>query len=149
MVIPCIHRSVYKCESGYNSPAPSLSFVPETLAGKRFVSVSTADCHFSTSYSSWSAAPYQFNNVFNLCEVKKWWRAPLMCYQNSESGMFPIDCFRFWDNGDPSPLFERFWVTLTVCVWPWKCGICGNVKCVIWRCALSVLSLSQCPAATW
>jgi hypothetical protein len=44
MVRPCIHRSVYEFESGYISPAPSLSFLLNQRQGGCFVSVSTADC---------------------------------------------------------------------------------------------------------
>ena len=33
MVPPCIYTSVYEFESGYTSPAPSLSFLPKDEQG--------------------------------------------------------------------------------------------------------------------
>jgi hypothetical protein len=43
MVRPSIH--IYEFESGYISPAPSLSFLPKQGQGGCFVIVSSADCY--------------------------------------------------------------------------------------------------------
>lgn len=46
MVSPCIHSSVYEFQSGYISPASSLSFLPKQGQGLHFV-IDSTDCHFN------------------------------------------------------------------------------------------------------
>ena len=48
VVIICSHSSVYECESGYISPAPSLSSSPKRRQGDHFVIVWTANCLCNT-----------------------------------------------------------------------------------------------------